>query len=97
MVKISDQDVMGVAELAQVNLTSQEVGQMRGDLESVLGYFDVLSGVDVGDMEEIGHITRMENVLRSDEVSAEGADMREDLLQNIPSRDGDFIQVKNVL
>jgi aspartyl-tRNA(Asn)/glutamyl-tRNA(Gln) amidotransferase subunit C len=45
-VKITEQDVQRVAELANLALTSQEITRMTSDLDGILGHIDKLNELD---------------------------------------------------
>lgn len=49
--KVTEQDVQYVAELANVELTPAERERMVRDLNSILGYVDVLNELDTGNVE----------------------------------------------
>ena len=49
--KVTEKDVQYVAELANVELTPVERERMVRDLNSILGYVDVLNELDTGNVE----------------------------------------------
>lgn len=94
---ITDKDILDTAKLAQLSLTEEEVTTYRSHVGGVLDYFKTLDAVDVSHVDEMGHITGRENVLRADEESATSAEDREKLLGEFPSGESGYIKVKNVL
>jgi aspartyl-tRNA(Asn)/glutamyl-tRNA(Gln) amidotransferase subunit C len=64
--KISREDVLRIAELAHLELSSEEVELYRGQLDAILTYIDKLKELDVSSVEPMaqalgavdGHATR---------------------------------------
>ena len=80
-------DVAYVAELARLELTDEERAVFQPQLESIVGYVDKISEVDVEGVEPMMHGRPLVNAFREDVVrpslSAEMA------LGNAPQRVGD--------
>ncbi len=95
--KISEKDLVKVANLAQITLTEKEVLDFSKDLESILSYFDKLQEINTENADEIGHITGMTNVYREDESVDISSEEKEMILSNVPNKAGRHIRVKNVL
>ncbi|BDP41898.1 glutamyl-tRNA(Gln) amidotransferase subunit C [Deinococcus aetherius] len=55
-----------LAQLARLELTHEERGAMREDLNHILGYFEQLSEVDTTGVEEMQRPVDLVNVLRED-------------------------------
>ena len=66
--KISVSDVNHVAELARLNLDTDELGRLQKDLDAILEYMDMLGEVDTSSVPETVHTTEVEIVLREDTV-----------------------------
>lgn len=94
--KVSEQDVQHVADLANLELTAEERERYIRDLNSILEYVDVLNQLDTTGVEPF-----------SSSKSAAAAPLREDLqrpglahdsaLMNAPETDGTFFQVPKVV
>lgn len=54
--KITREDVLRVAELAHLELTSAEVDTYQGQLDQILGYVDKLKEVDVANVEPMAQV-----------------------------------------
>lgn len=102
--KITDQDVVYVADLANLELTSQERERMVRDLNSILGYIDRLNELDTTNVEPMTQA--MAKYAASGERAAAGAlrddELRpclahEDALKNAPDTDGSFFKVPKVI
>jgi aspartyl-tRNA(Asn)/glutamyl-tRNA(Gln) amidotransferase subunit C len=73
--KISREDVVRVAELANLELTPAEVDTYQTQLDQILGYVDKLTEVDVSKVEP------MSQVVFSGEGAAAHPELREDVLR----------------
>ena len=67
MSKPSELDVAYVAQLARVNLTTEETQLFQRQLGEVLKYADKLKEVDVSHVEAAAHAVPIFNVFREDE------------------------------
>lgn len=54
--KISRDDVLRVAELAHLELTSEEIELYRGQLDEILAYVDKLQKLDVANVEPMAQV-----------------------------------------
>ena len=54
--KVSEKDVLYVADLANLELTEAERARMLKDLNSILDYIDMLSQVDTKDIEPMAQV-----------------------------------------
>lgn len=95
--KISEKDLVEVANLAQIKLTENEILKFSVDLGSVLSFFDKLQEINTEKVDEIGHITGMNNVYREDISIDTDCKEKEIMLSNVPNKSGRYIKVKNVL
>ena len=75
-----------LAALSRLRLSLEEQEKMTGELEQIIGYMDVLKGLDTGGVEQTASEGPV-NVLREDEVQP--SQSREELLQNAPASDGE--------
>lgn len=97
MAKLTNDDVLKLAELARIHLSEQEVTAFQEEINEVLSYVEQLQGVDVGDREPTSQVTGLENVMR-DDVLADYGYSRDDVLANTPDlTDEGYIKVKRVL
>lgn len=68
MAKLSKDEVLHVAKLAKLDLTSQEIEKFSHQLSDVINYFSELNQVRTDDTEATSQTTGLENVYRSDEI-----------------------------
>ncbi len=94
--KLSDADLIKLAELAQIELSSEERASLVDSLSTVVGYIDQLGQIDTANTGEMGQITGLANVMQADEI-AESVIEREAFLIRAPQREGEFIKVKKII
>ena len=92
---IDRSQVQHIAALARISLTEPEVEAFAQQLSDILDQFEILQGLDTGDVAPTAHVGGLDNVLRDDEP-ASSLDSERSLL-NAPRRRGDFFQVRAVL
>ena len=95
MGRISLDDVRKVAELARLELPDDKIATYTGQLERILDYVAHLQQVDTEGVPETTRAVEVPNVTRRDAV--ETTDIREDLLELSPQREGDFYRVPRIL
>jgi aspartyl-tRNA(Asn)/glutamyl-tRNA(Gln) amidotransferase subunit C len=109
--KVTEKDVVYVADLANLELTEEERTRMVRDLNSILGYIDMLNQLDTQDVPPMAQVSDRHGV----DASKEGSDRfayanREDAheglrkslpheaaLANAPASDGTFFKVPKVI
>jgi aspartyl-tRNA(Asn)/glutamyl-tRNA(Gln) amidotransferase subunit C len=69
--KISREDVLKVAALANLELTDAEVETYRGQLDDILTYIDKLSEIDTSNVEPMTQVVA---------ASADGSTLRDDVV-----------------
>jgi aspartyl-tRNA(Asn)/glutamyl-tRNA(Gln) amidotransferase subunit C len=106
--KVTDQDVTYVADLANLELTAEERTRMVRDLNSILEHVDRLQQLDTSDVEPMAQISDRYGVDESKQGTARfGYVMREDELRrclphedamrNAPETDGVYFRVPKVI
>ncbi len=108
--KVTEKDVSYVADLANLELTTDERTRMLHDLNSILGYADRLNELDTEGVAPMAQVSDRYGV-----TSGEGSDrftyaLRDDIryglreslphdvaLKNAPETDGTFFEVPKVI
>ena len=54
--KITEQEVRYVADLANLRLTDQEIGRLSKDLDEILTHIDTLNEVDTSQVEPMAQV-----------------------------------------
>jgi aspartyl-tRNA(Asn)/glutamyl-tRNA(Gln) amidotransferase subunit C len=100
---VTKEEVLRVAELANLDLTAEEVPRMQRDLNAILGHIAELNELDtagVPAMAQVGEmlgtaIERTGASLRSDEVRPSLE--RKEVMRSAPETDGRFFKVPKVI
>ncbi|HLV87092.1 MAG TPA: Asp-tRNA(Asn)/Glu-tRNA(Gln) amidotransferase subunit GatC [Candidatus Sulfotelmatobacter sp.] len=109
--KVTEQDVAYVADLANLELSEEERSNMVRDLNSILDYMDRLNELDTSDVPPMAQVSDRYGVDQSKQGSERFAyASREDILEglrkslphnealsNAPDADDDFFEVPKVI
>jgi aspartyl-tRNA(Asn)/glutamyl-tRNA(Gln) amidotransferase subunit C len=105
--KVTEKDVSYVAELANLELTSQERDRMLKDLNSILDYIDRLNELDTTNVPPMAQISDQFGSAEKSGGKEPAQGLREDLpspclpheeaLMNAPVTDGAFFKVPKVI
>ena len=109
--KVTEQDVAYVADLANLELTDEERAAMLRDLNSILDYVDRLNELDTSDVPPMAQVSDRYGLDESKQGSERFAySSREDVLEglrkslphevaleNAPDADEDFFRVPKVI
>jgi aspartyl-tRNA(Asn)/glutamyl-tRNA(Gln) amidotransferase subunit C len=103
--KVSEKDVLYVADLANLELTDAERQRMLKDLNSILDYIDMLSQLDTKDVPPMVQVAtlaasnaeaaRFDYAMRADEVKP--CLTHEQAMMNAPDSDGTYFKVPKVI
>jgi aspartyl-tRNA(Asn)/glutamyl-tRNA(Gln) amidotransferase subunit C len=102
-VGVSEQDVLRVAELANLELTADEVPRMQRDLNAILGHIAQLNELDTAGVPAMAQVGEM----LGGEAELTGASLRVDevrpsldrkaVMAAAPESDGRFFKVPKVI
>ena len=95
MTEITSEDVRKVAKLARLDLPDNEIVTYATQLQKILGYIEQLEKVDTNQVPPTTRAVEVVNVLREDLV--ETSEIREELLDLAPTREGEFFRVPKIL
>ena len=100
---VTEQDVLRVAELANLELTADEVPRMQRDLNNILGHVAQLQELNTEGVPAMSQVTEMLGA----EVDAAGIELRPDVVRpsvdrklvmaQAPETDGRFFKVPKVI
>ncbi len=105
--KVTEQDVVYVADLANLELTNEERTRMQKDLNNILGYIDTLNELDTTDVAPLAEVAskfageqmqgseKFAYAMRPDDVQP--GLTHEVAVQNAPDTDGTFFKVPKVI
>ena len=95
MGRITPDDVRKVAKLARLDLEEAKITTYANQLERILDYVSHLESIDTEGVLPTTRAVEVVNVTRADEVEA--TEVREELLNLAPQREGDFFRVPRIL
>ncbi len=95
MSRISRDEVRRVAELARLSLDDAEAEAMAAQLDTILGYAELVRSVDTEGVAPTAHPLQVRMTLREDR--AEPPLPPEEALANAPEREGSAFVVPKVL
>lgn len=93
--ELSHETVRGIAELAKLALTDDEIARYAGQLSNILGYFERLQAVDTSHIAPTASVLPLHNVLRPDVTTAPLTP--KDVIANAPDFFADQFRVSAVL
>ena len=92
---VTEKDVRYVANLANLQLSDEEVEMYTNDLSRILDYMELLNEVDTTGVEPLDHVIELDSRLRKDEAKEPLS--HEDALKNAPDADSDYFRVPKVI
>ena len=95
MTKITPQDVRKVAKLACLQLPEERIETYASQLEEILEYVAQLEKINTDGIPPTARAVEVVNSFREDVVNE--TDIREELINLAPHRDGDFFRVPRIL
>lgn len=93
--KVDNQLVDKVAELAKLEFDAQAKQKMISDMDKILSFVGKIEELDTEGVEPLIYMTQETNMLRNDEVGQHNT--KEDALKNAPEKDSDYFKVPKVL
>ena len=93
--ELTDKDVEKVANLARLNIASDEAARLTGEMNNILGYIDKLAELNTDEVEPTFHASAANNAFRED-ICKPGLPVEEGLA-NAPSSEEDSFKVPKVI
>ena len=84
-----------LAELARLDISSDNMDKLRTDMEGILGYISKIQEISDADIKELGDVN--EARLREDSFSHETGFYSKRLLAEAPKTQNGFVQVKKII
>ena len=104
---VTREDVLRVAELANLELTADEVPRMARDLSAILGHIAQLSELDTASVPPMAQVSDVLDPALGIAPNADGANLRADelrpsldrkaVMSQAPETDGRFFKVPKVI
>lgn len=89
--------VLGLAKLARISISETEAESLSHEFDGILNYVGEVKKAEGETLETMPQNFPVRNVLREDTNPNEPGKYREDILNQAPQRERDYIKVKNIL
>ena len=93
--KVSREEVIHIAKLANLNLTDAEIDKYTLNLQDILNFADVVNNAPIEGLTESFGVNENYNVFRKDEIKV--FEDNEALLQNAPEKDRNMFKIPKVI
>ena len=91
---VTSKDIKNLASLARIEISEEEAEKLTPEIDSILGYVGQIKDV-VGNIKK--DVPKLHNVMREDVSTNISRQYTDDILNNAPDREGDYIKVKKIL
>ena len=93
--KVSKEEILHIANLAQLNIEENEIEKYQENLEEILDFANIINEAPVQDLDITIGANQAKNVFRKDEVKV--FEDNEALLVNAPSKEINMFKIPKVL
>lgn len=93
--KVSKEEILHIANLADLNLEDDEVENYLLNLEDILNFADIVNNAPVEGLDVTIGANEAKNVFRKDEIDV--FEDREALLQNAPEKEQNMFKIPKVI
>jgi len=93
--KITEEEVKHVTNLARLTLSAEELEVMTGQLDTILSYVDKLEELDTSNVQPTTHVLSVTNAFREDHIKDSLS--REESLANAPLHNEESFQVPKII
>ena len=93
--KVSKEEILHIANLAQLNIEENEIEKYQENLEDILNFADIVNRAPVDDLDITVGANEAKNVFRKDEVKI--FEDNEALLANAVSAEQNMFKIPKVL
>lgn len=93
--KVSKEEILHIADLADLYLEENEIEQYINNLQDILDFADVVNNANTEGLDITIGTNETKNVFRKDEVV--NFEDKEALMQNAPSKEQNMFKVPKVL
>lgn len=93
--QVSNEEILHIAKLANLNLKEEEVEKYKENLQEILNFANVVNNAPINGLKETIGANDSYNIFRKDEV-IEPLN-REELLQNAPDKQEGMFKIPKVI
>ena len=92
---ISKKDIEKIANLAQINISQEEVEKLENKLDGIMSLIDKMQSINTENIEPMSHALDISQPLRKDEVTE--SDLRKKILPLAPEAEKSLFIVPQVI
>ena len=93
--QVSSDEILHIANLANLNLKEEEIEKYKKDLQDILNFANIVNNANVNGVTETIGANEACNVFRKDEIME--SSKREELLQNAEEQQGGMFKIPKVI
>ena len=93
--KVSREEIMHIANLANLNIKEDEIDKYILNLQDILNFANIINNAPVEDLDVTAGVNKSANVFRKDEVV--NFEDNEALMQNAPEKDRNMFKIPKVI
>ena len=93
--KIRKEEIMHLANLANINIEEKEIEKYAQNLQDILNFANTVNNAPVDDLEETIGTNEKKNIFRKDEIKT--FKDQEALLQNAPEKEQNMFKIPKIL
>tara|TARA_E500000331_G_C17029849_1_gene614673 strand:- start:55 stop:354 length:300 start_codon:yes stop_codon:yes gene_type:complete len=97
MTRITSDDVRKVAKLCRLEIPEDDIEKYSNQLEGILEYIAQLERIDTLNVPPTTRAVEVVNVFREDTIVSSSSDVRDQILDLAPQREGEFFRVPKIL
>ena len=97
MTRITSDDVRKVAKLSRLEIPEDDIEKYSNQLEGILEYIAQLERIDTLNVPPTTRAVEVVNVFREDTIVSSSSDVRDQILDLAPQREGEFFRVPKIL
>lgn len=92
---VSREEIMHIANLADLNIKEEEIDKYILNLQDILNFANIINNAPVDELDVTAGVNKSENVFRKDEVV--NFEDNEALMQNAPEKERNMFKVPKVI
>lgn len=96
-VMINPEEITNIANLSRLDVSPEEAENLRGSIESILGYISEINEIQTVVSENTREVYIPTNVMREDVSPHESGEYTEVILAEAPQREGQYFAVKKIM
>lgn len=97
MAKLTKNEVLHIAKLANLKLTDKDIEKFTGQLSGIVDFIGRLSEVDVKGIKPTSQTTGLANIFRPDEINSSNTLSQEDALSGTDKTYNGYFKVGAIL